>query len=123
LNFRRSRYERRESDRNIWILVKNALIGVVNQPHGTGSKARVKGLIVAGKTGTAQVVALKKEKEPKPVVEIPWKFRDHAWFVAVAPADAPKIAVAVLIEHGGHGGSAAAPIAKELIKAYLQIPS
>ena len=46
-----------------------------------------------------------------------------AWFVAVAPADMPKIAVAVLIEHGGHGGSAAAPIAKELIKAYLGVPS
>jgi len=104
-------------------LVRNALIGVVNQPHGTGSKARIEGLIVAGKTGTAQVVALKKEKDSKPESEIPWKFRDHAWFVAVAPADMPKIAVAVLIEHGGHGGSAAAPIAKELIEAYLQIPS
>ena len=104
-------------------LVKNALIGVVNQPHGTGSKARIKDITVAGKTGTAQVVSLKKEKESKHGSEIPWKFRDHAWFVAVAPADAPKIAVAVLIEHGGHGGSAAAPIAKGLIKAYLQIPS
>lgn len=100
-------------------LVKKALIGVVNQPHGTGSKARIKGITVAGKTGTAQVVALKTEKESKSGDEIPWKYRDHAWFVAVAPAERPRIAVAVLIEHGGHGGSAAAPIAKELIKAYL----
>ena len=100
-------------------LVKKALIDVVNQSHGTGSKARIEGITVAGKTGTAQVVALKKEKEPKQESEIPWKFRDHAWFVAVAPADMPRIAVAVLIEHGGHGGSAAAPIAKELIEAYL----
>ncbi|HDZ89569.1 MAG TPA: penicillin-binding protein 2, partial [Deltaproteobacteria bacterium] len=66
-----------------------------------------------------QVVALKTEKESKSGDEIPWKYRDHAWFVAVAPAERPRIAVAVLIEHGGHGGSAAAPIAKELIKAYL----
>jgi len=100
-------------------LVKDALVGVVNQPHGTGSKARLKDLIVAGKTGTAQVVALKKEKVSKRGSKIPRKFRDHAWFVAVAPADTPRIAVSVLIEHGGHGGSAAAPIAKELIKAYL----
>ena len=103
-------------------LVKNALTGAVNEPHGTGSKARIEGILVAGKTGTAQVVALKKDKNSKPGPEIPWKFRDHAWFVAVAPADTPKIAVAVLIEHGGHGGSAAAPIAKELIKAYLGVP-
>ena len=104
-------------------LVKDALIGVVNQPRGTGSKAKLKGVTVAGKTGTAQVVALKKEDRTTDESEIPLKFRDHAWFVAVAPADTPKIAVAVLVEHGGHGGSAAAPIARELIKAYLGVLS
>jgi len=104
-------------------LVKEALVGVVNQPRGTGSKARLKETTVAGKTGTAQVVALKKEGGDGHESDIPLKFRDHAWFVAVAPASAPKIAVAVLVEHGGHGGSAAAPIAKEIIKAYLNIPS
>jgi len=102
-------------------LIKKALIGVVNQPRGTGSKARLEEITVAGKTGTAQVVALKKEDGPKRDSEIPFKHRDHAWFVAAAPADTPEIAVAVLIEHGGHGGSAAAPIAKELIKAYLGV--
>ena len=103
-------------------LVKQALSGVVNHPRGTGSKARLVDVMVAGKTGTAQVVNLKKEKEAKAKGEIPWKYRDHAWFVAVAPVDAPKITVAVLIEHGGHGGSAAAPIAKTLIEAYLRVP-
>ena len=103
-------------------LVKKALSGVVNHPRGTGSKARLVDIKVAGKTGTAQVVNLKKEKEAKAKGEIPWKYRDHAWFVAVAPADAPRITVAVLVEHGGHGGSAAAPIAKTLIEAYLRVP-
>ena len=103
-------------------LVKKALTGAVNHPRGTGSKARLVDITVAGKTGTAQVVNLKKEKEAKAKGEVPWKYRDHAWFVAVAPADAPRITVAVLIEHGGHGGSAAAPIAKTLIEAYLRVP-
>ncbi len=103
-------------------LVKKALSGAVNHPRGTGSKAKLVDITVAGKTGTAQVVNLKKEKEAKAKGEVPWKYRDHAWFVAVAPTDAPRITVAVLIEHGGHGGSAAAPIAKTLIEAYLRVP-
>ncbi len=102
--------------------VKRALTGVVNDPRGTGSRSRLADIMVAGKTGTAQVVNLKKEKDAKKGGEIPWKYRDHAWFVAVAPADAPRITVAVLIEHGGHGGSAAAPIARALIEAYLRVP-
>lgn len=100
-------------------LVRKALIDVVNGPHGTGSKAKLEDVIVAGKTGTAQVVALNRGKELEAEGEIPWRYRDHAWFTAVAPADQPLIALAVLIEHGGHGGSAAAPIAADLIQAYL----
>jgi len=103
-------------------LVKKALAGAVNNPRGTGTKASLTDITVAGKTGTAQVVNLKKEKDAKTKGEMPWKYRDHAWFVAVAPADAPRITVAVLIEHGGHGGSAAAPIAKTLVEAYLRVP-
>ncbi len=102
-------------------IVKKALIGVVHEPHGTASKARVKGITVAGKTGTAQVVALKKDDDGKSSEEeIPVHHRDHAWFAAVAPAENPRIALAILIENGGHGGSAAAPIAREMIKVYLK---
>jgi penicillin-binding protein 2 len=71
---------------------------------------------IAGKTGTAQTAALRTGPEK----DIPKKFRDHAWFVAFAPVNEPKIAVAVLAEHMGHGGSAAAPLAKELIEAYMK---
>jgi penicillin-binding protein 2 len=100
--------------------VKNALIGVVNERHGTGGRARVKGLTVAGKTGTAQVVKLEITEDLEEEDEIPVEFRDHAWFVAIAPAEDPTLALAVLIEHGGHGGSGAAPIAKEMLETYFK---
>lgn len=100
-------------------IIKNALVGVVNESHGTGSRARLRGIQVAGKTGTAQVVTLDMLKDFEEGEEIPIHYRDHAWFLAVAPADKPALAFAILIENGGHGGSAAAPIAKELIKKYL----
>ena len=102
-------------------LVKRALAGVVNESHGTGGRARVKDETVAGKTGTAQVVALEKEKEFENEEDIPKQFRDHAWFVAVAPTENPRIALSIVVEHGGHGGSAAAPIAGQMIKAYLGV--
>ena len=105
-----------------WLeLVRKALIGAVNKSHGTGSRAKLKQILVAGKTGTAQVVTLEKEKELGTEGEIPYQFRDHAWFVAVAPADTPKIALSILVEHGGHGGAAAAPIAREMLRAYLEV--
>ena len=101
-------------------LIKEGLIGVVNEPHGTGGRARVKGITVAGKTGTAQIVNLETEKDLVTDGEIPEEFKDHAWFVAVAPAEDPQLALAIVVEHGGHGGSAAAPIAREMIVAYLE---
>ena len=100
-------------------MIKQALIGVVHEPRGTGSRARVRKTWVAGKTGTAQVVNLEAEKSMKGEGGVPVQFRDHAWFVAIAPADNPQLALAILVENGGHGGSASAPIAKEMIKAYL----
>lgn len=102
-------------------LMKQALSGVVNSPHGTGSKARIDGVEVAGKTGTAQVIALEAGKSFGDEEDIPDEYRDHAWFVAIAPVKDPKLAIAVLVENGGHGGSIAAPIAKELIEKYLNI--
>ncbi len=99
--------------------IRLALSGVVNEPHGTGYMAKTNGLVVAGKTGTAQVVNLEYGKAFEKEEDIPTQFRDHAWFVALAEVDRPALALSILIEHGGHGGSAAAPIAKALIQAYF----
>ena len=100
---------------------------MVNEKGGTGWRARLKQIKVAGKTGTAQVVRLKKGPKTEEDEEIPYKHRDHAWFVGYAPFENPEIAVAVIVEHGGHGGSAAAPIVRQIIetynKYYPQIPS
>ncbi|HEX9021292.1 MAG TPA: penicillin-binding protein 2 [Nitrospirota bacterium] len=95
--------------------VRRALAGVVNEPGGTAHGAQTPLAVVAGKTGTAQVIAQKV-----PGRKLGESTQDHAWFIAYAPADNPKIAVAVLVEHGGHGGSAAAPVAKKVIEEYLK---
>lgn len=101
-------------------LVKQALIAVVNDPSGTGKNSRVNGVTVAGKTGTAQVINLKKVKSMALDGDVPDEYKDHAWFVAIAPAESPKIAIAVLIEHGEGGSRAAAPVAGKLITHYLK---
>jgi len=101
-------------------LIKRAMIGVVNEPRGTGKAARTDIIQVAGKTGTAQVIALPEGKEPIEEEEVPYKFRDHSWFVAVAPAERPELALSIVIEHGGGGGGTAAPIAKRIIEGYFR---
>lgn len=95
-------------------LIKDSLVGVVNESSGTGWTAKSATTLIGGKTGTAQVVGIRKDSK-----HLPEKFRDHAWFVAFAPEENPEIALTVFVEHGGHGGSAAAPIAKKAIEAYL----
>jgi penicillin-binding protein 2 len=95
-------------------LVKQGLFAVVNEPGGTGGVARLYDVQVAGKTGTSQVVKLRDSQRGTP-----YQFRDHALFVAFAPYDKPEIAVAVVVEHGEHGGSAAAPIAARMLRAYF----
>jgi penicillin-binding protein 2 len=100
-------------------VVRDALEGVVAERKGTGGRARVPGLRVGGKTGTAQVVHL-KHTEDLEEVEVPLKYRDHAWFVGFAPVEAPEIVVVVLVEHGGHGGSAAAPIAQRVLARWFE---
>lgn len=94
--------------------IKKALEGVVNESGGTGHAARSNTILIGGKTGTAQVVGIRKDSK-----HLPEKFRDHAWFVAFAPVDKPEIALSVFVEHGGHGGTTAAPIAKKAIEAYM----
>jgi penicillin-binding protein 2 len=100
-------------------IVRKGLAGVVNEPGGTGGRARLPGITVAGKTGTAQVIRL-EHYEGVEESRIPLRYRDHAWFVCYAPAEAPEIVVAVLNEHAGHGGSAAAPIAQRILAKYFE---
>jgi penicillin-binding protein 2 len=102
-----------------WGVVHDGMLAAVYGPGGTayavgiGSKYKI-----AGKTGTAQVIAIKQnEKYHANLVEE--RNRDHAWFIAYAPADDPKIAVSVLVENGGFGATAAAPIARKVLDAYL----
>ena len=99
-------------------LIRNALRGVVAEPHGTAWALKNGPFEYAGKTGTAQVIRMKQGEVVK-TRDQELRFKDHAWFVAFAPFDDPKIAVAVIAEHGGHGGEAAAPIAKAIMDAYL----
>ena len=98
--------------------IRAALTDVVTR--GTARRARSSKVRIAGKTGTAQVVALRSTTSDD---DVPIEFRDHAWFIAYAPLEQPRIAVAVLIEHGGHGGSVAVPLAKQLIEAYMAYKS
>ena len=95
-------------------LVKQGLLAVVNEPGGTGAMARQYDVKVAGKTGTSQVVKLRDSNKGTP-----YQYRDHALFVAFAPFEKPEIAVAVIVEHGEHGGAAAAPIAGKILRAYF----
>jgi len=104
-----------------WSVVINAMTKVITDPHGTARRiSQDLKYKIAGKTGTAQVYGMKQDEEGEEEdSKIPKKLRDHALFIAFAPADHPKIAVAVVVEHGGHGGSSAAPIARKVMDAYL----
>lgn len=99
-------------------LVRRGLWRVVNGARGTARGSRIYGIEMCGKTGTAQIIGRKKN-DKKYKRKIKGRYRPHAWFVAYAPSDDPQIAVSVIVEHGEHGSSAAAPIAREMIKTYL----
>ena len=100
-------------------LVRRGLWETVNTVGGTAYRSRLKGVDMSGKTGTAQVVGRKDDEADKDDGEVADHLKDHAWFVAFAPSQNPQIAVAVIVEHGEHGSSTAAPIAKQMIKTYL----
>jgi penicillin-binding protein 2 len=97
-------------------ILRRGMYAAVNTPGGTAYEAAHSDIVpFAGKTGTAQVI-----RKAKQVAAPGWHpRRDHAWFAGWAPADAPQIAVVVLIEHGGKGGTEAAPVAREIIESYL----
>jgi penicillin-binding protein 2 len=101
------------SDETIAI-VTDALYGVVNEGGGTGARARVVGIDIGGKTGTAQVASLQLVNSSDETADL----RDNAWFVGLAPRRNPEIVVAVLYQGGEHG-SLAAPLARDVIKAYF----
>ncbi|HYB71514.1 MAG TPA: penicillin-binding transpeptidase domain-containing protein, partial [Candidatus Bathyarchaeia archaeon] len=93
----------------VWAFLRHALTAVVRE--GTGSAARLPGLEIAGKTGTAQTIAKSDSA----------KGQDHAWFASFAPADDPQVVVVVMVERGGHGGQVAAPIARQIYETiFLQ---
>ena len=101
-------------------IVRGGMCDVVNGVGGTGHSAHLDNITVCGKTGTSQVVKeagnarIPEDKEPL-------KYRDHAWFVAYAPAEHPQIVVAAVIEHGGHGGSAAAPVVHDVMQKFFEL--
>jgi penicillin-binding protein 2 len=99
-------------------LVRRGLWEVVNSDRGTARASRLADIEFSGKTGTSQVVS-RKSDDPTAEEDLPAHLRPHAWFVAYAPSEMAEIAVAVLIEHGEHGSGAAAPVAREMIKTYL----
>lgn len=101
-------------------MVKKGLYEVVQSSLGTARRIAHKDIHIAGKTGTAQVFSIKSGEKIESE-DLEYHLRDHAWFVAYAPAEKPEIAISVIIEHGEHGSSAAAPIAGELIKYFVQI--
>ena len=94
---------------------------VSNSPRGTAYRARIKdqGMELAGKTGTSQVRRISKYERETRVLknhERPWRERDHALFVGFAPVHAPRYAIAVVVEHGGGGSRAAAPVARDILR-------
>src|SRR6185436_19291418 len=99
--------------------VQKALADVVHGPGGTGGAARSPAILVAGKTGTAQVVEMKGAYLKSE--HLSYFNRDHAWFVSYAPVEKPQVAIAVLVEHGGHGGEAAAPMAKKVFEKFIEL--
>lgn len=101
--------------------VISTMESVMHEPGGTAYRTgREAPYRIAGKTGTAQVAGLSQTEEGAPTLDsTPKHLRDHAWFTAFAPVDKPRIAIAVLAEHAGHGGSVAAPVARQVMDQYL----
>jgi penicillin-binding protein 2 len=110
----RVRRELSVSPENLAFL-RQALVGVVNEPKGTAFKVHPHDIEIAGKTGTAQVHKMIRRGDNGGA----WEQDDHAWFVGFAPAGRPRIAFAVLVEHGGHGGEVAAPLAVDIVRNYF----
>ncbi len=106
-----------------WKVVIKAMVGVTTNPRGTAYWQMINSPYpIAGKTGTAQLTR-EQANDVGNEDTGPEKLRDDAWFIAFAPAQAPRIAIAVLVEHAGYGATGAAPIARKLMNAYLLGPN
>ena len=108
-------------------LVRGGMNDVVNGKRGTARRSRIadEAMAMAGKTGTSQVYSISKAERAQGVTktaDLPWKLRDHALFVSYAPVEAPRYAVAVVVEHGGGGSKVAAPIARDIMMRALYGP-
>ena len=98
----------------------------VNVPGGTAYRSHfnINGMEMAGKTGSTQVRRITMKERQTRILrqdELPWKYRDHALFIAFAPYDNPKYGIAVLVEHGGGGSSVAAPIASAILQEAINL--
>ncbi|HEX7236635.1 MAG TPA: penicillin-binding transpeptidase domain-containing protein, partial [Gammaproteobacteria bacterium] len=102
-----------------WQLVSDAMVGVTTDPRGT-AHTQMNGAqyTVAGKTGTAQVIGIAQDQKYREE-DIDERQRDHGLFVAFAPADAPRIALGIVVENGGGGSRAAAPVARKVLDAFF----
>lgn len=98
-------------------IVQQSLWGVVNEPRGTAWRARLEQVPIAGKTGTVQVISNSPKGD-----KLPERFRDHGWFVAYAPYDNPQLAIAIIGEHSGRGGSTYAPLARKIVEHHFKLP-
>ena len=119
-NDEKSHIKKINVNQNYLDMVKEGMYEVVNVPGATayGSRFDYHGIKMAGKTGSTQVRRITMKERQNRILkqeELPWKYRDHGVFVGYAPADNPKYAVAVLVEHGGGGSKAAAPIASKIL--------
>jgi penicillin-binding protein 2 len=107
-------------------IVKQGMFEVVNGIGGTAARAKLKlkGVQMGGKTGTTQVRRISLQERATGIKrdeDLPWKYRNHAWFMAYAPHDNPKYAVAVIVEHGRSGSGVAAPIASKILEAAIKL--
>ncbi len=98
-------------------LILEAMVAVVNEEGGTARVLARPGIRIGAKTGTAQVVKLMDQYEKKETKDIPYKYRDHAWLACFAEKDGRRYAIVAFVEHGGHGGSEAGPVAGAMIDA------
>ena len=97
-------------------IIRNAMVQTVDNPRGTARRLRMRGAVIGGKTGTAQVVRLTDKLKGMKDEDIPYKFRDHAWMASFGEKDGKKYVVVTMVEHGLHGGSGAGPVCKAVYR-------